>query len=205
MSVYKLSYFNLRARAEVARLLFAVAGKEYEDYRIDRTNEWPSLKSSTPLGNVPLLTVNGKVIPQSRAIERYLAREFGLYGKNNWENTMCDVVIEAINDVRPEVRTYFLEKDESRKIELSKHLAEVTLPKFTNFIETTLKDNGGQYLVGNELSLADLAVFDVIQQISIMWGNAIMDYSVDVKHHYERVMEVPRVKSWLENRPKTDR
>jgi hypothetical protein len=45
MDVYKLSYFNLRARAEVARLLFAVAGKEYEDYRIDRTNEWPSLKS----------------------------------------------------------------------------------------------------------------------------------------------------------------
>lgn len=45
MAVYKLSYFNLRARAEVARLLFAVAGKEYEDYRIDKTNEWPSLKS----------------------------------------------------------------------------------------------------------------------------------------------------------------
>lgn len=56
-----------------------------------------------------------------------------------------------------------------------------------------------------QLSLADLAVFDIIQQISIMWGNAIMDYSVDVKHHYERVMEMPRVKSWLENRPKTDR
>lgn len=29
---------------------------------------------------------------------------------------MCDVVIEAINDVRPEVRTYFLETDESRKV-----------------------------------------------------------------------------------------
>ena len=35
------------------------------------------LQIATPLGNVPLLTVNGKVIPQSRAIERYLAREFG--------------------------------------------------------------------------------------------------------------------------------
>jgi hypothetical protein len=35
------------------------------------------LQIVTPLGNVPLLTVNGKVIPQSRAIERYLAREFG--------------------------------------------------------------------------------------------------------------------------------
>ena len=39
------------------------------------------------------------------------------------------------------------------QIELSKHLAEVTLPKFTNFIETTLKDNGGQYLVGNEVCI----------------------------------------------------
>ena len=34
-SRYKLSYFRSRARAEHARLVFAYAGVDYEDIRID--------------------------------------------------------------------------------------------------------------------------------------------------------------------------
>ena len=45
MSTYKLTYFNLRGLAEQSRLLFALAGKEYEDERIDR-EKWPELKQS---------------------------------------------------------------------------------------------------------------------------------------------------------------
>ena len=40
---YKLTYFNLRARAELSRLVFAAAGVQYEDVRIDQSN-WPALK-----------------------------------------------------------------------------------------------------------------------------------------------------------------
>ena len=41
----KLTYFNLRGRAEVARLILAQAGAEYEDNRIER-EAWPALKPS---------------------------------------------------------------------------------------------------------------------------------------------------------------
>ena len=43
MPSYKLIYFNSRGAAEVSRLLFAVAGREYEDVRIPR-EEWPDKK-----------------------------------------------------------------------------------------------------------------------------------------------------------------
>lgn len=33
MSDYKLTYFNGRARAELTRLIFAVAGQKYKDER----------------------------------------------------------------------------------------------------------------------------------------------------------------------------
>ena len=39
----KLTYFNLRARAEIARLILAHAGEDYEDKRIE-FSDWPELK-----------------------------------------------------------------------------------------------------------------------------------------------------------------
>ena len=45
MPQYKLTYFNIRGRAEVPRLIFAHAGVEYEDHRI-KGEEWQALKPS---------------------------------------------------------------------------------------------------------------------------------------------------------------
>ena len=45
MTQYKLYYFDARGRAEYIRLIFALAGVEYEDYRVPR-DEWPEVKKS---------------------------------------------------------------------------------------------------------------------------------------------------------------
>ena len=45
MPQYKLTYFNLRGRGELIRLLFAYAGQEYEDFRFEIA-EWPEYKES---------------------------------------------------------------------------------------------------------------------------------------------------------------
>ena len=45
MPSYKLTYFDLRGRAELTRLLFALAGAEYDDCRING-EEWQKLKPS---------------------------------------------------------------------------------------------------------------------------------------------------------------
>lgn len=43
MANYKLTYFNGRARAETARLIFAKAAVKYEDVRINH-DDWPKYK-----------------------------------------------------------------------------------------------------------------------------------------------------------------
>merc|ERR1712168_181021 len=92
----KLTYFNLRARAEPARLLLAYAGVKYEDIRIpapwDNPSPWASMKPSTPYGQVPLIQWNGEIIAQSMAIARFLAAEFNLKGKNNLESAEIDEI-----------------------------------------------------------------------------------------------------------------
>ena len=42
---YKLIYFPLRARAEIARQIFAYAGKDYNE-EIITFEKWPALKNS---------------------------------------------------------------------------------------------------------------------------------------------------------------
>jgi len=42
---YKLTYFSGRGRAELSRLIFAQAGVQYEDVRIEG-DQWPQLKPS---------------------------------------------------------------------------------------------------------------------------------------------------------------
>ena len=45
MSTYKLTYFPVRARAEVIRFVFAQAEVKYEDVRIKK-EDWAELKPS---------------------------------------------------------------------------------------------------------------------------------------------------------------
>lgn len=52
------------------------------------------------MGQVPILEVDGKVLHQSPAITRYLGKQFGLAGANDWENLQIDIAYETINDLR---------------------------------------------------------------------------------------------------------
>ena len=45
MPQYRLHYFNIRGRAEVARYIMAVGDIEYEDVRFT-FEQWPELKKS---------------------------------------------------------------------------------------------------------------------------------------------------------------
>jgi prostaglandin-H2 D-isomerase / glutathione transferase len=52
------------------------------------------------MGQLPVLEVDGKVMYQSLAIGRFLAKKFGLYGGNAWEEYEVDNAIDSINDFR---------------------------------------------------------------------------------------------------------
>jgi len=52
-----------------------------------------------PFGKVPVLEVDGKRINQSVAICRYLAKQCGLAGKNDWESLEIDSAVDTIQDL----------------------------------------------------------------------------------------------------------
>lgn len=53
-----------------------------------------------PMGQLPILEVDGKRAHQSLACSRFLARQVGLVGGDDWENLQIDTVADTVNDFR---------------------------------------------------------------------------------------------------------
>ena len=99
MSDIKLTYFNLKGRAEIARLILSYSGKKFTDETLTGA-QFGAIKSTLPYGQLPLLNYNGQVLCQSISIARFLAKEFGLSGRNNVESAQADEIVDAVSDLQ---------------------------------------------------------------------------------------------------------
>lgn len=54
----------------------------------------------TPMGQVPVLEIDGIQINQSIAMARYVAKLVGLAGKNDWENLQIDIAVDNVIELR---------------------------------------------------------------------------------------------------------
>ena len=68
----KLVYFNIKARAEPTRLALHIAGIPFEDKRIAH-EEWPALKATMPLGQIPVSSAQPPAAAPQRAASQQLA------------------------------------------------------------------------------------------------------------------------------------
>merc|ERR550532_276457 len=198
----KLTYFNLKGRAELARLILAQAEVEYEDCRISR-EEWESVKPTTPLGKLPLLEVEGEVLAQSVAIARYLARQHGLAGNTEIAAAQADMVIDSLADLMGPVAAMMRESDEQKKADMKKSFSSETLPGWLTMLERLLTRRGGKHFAGGELTWADLAVFNVIENMN----GRLADFNIQDYPSLEgltgMVRDLPNINKWLRERPVT--
>jgi len=208
MSDYKLHYFNIRGKAELARLVFAAAGQDYQDLRYKSpmappdstiTLEWnDETKAATPLGQMPVLEVDGQKFCQQSAIARYLAKKFGLMGDDEIQAFKVDMVVETMwPDVAGKFTKFFFEKDEEKKAKMQEEALQA-MPKLLGNIAKWVE---GDFVLGDKLSLADLAIFDVLSNMlaaypDIQLPDALKQVMDNVKNH-------SNVKKWLDTRPET--
>ncbi|XP_057369493.1 probable glutathione S-transferase 7 [Daphnia carinata] len=205
MPVYKLHYFKSprRGRAELSRLILSQAGVEFEDIRFAHC-EWPAIKPITPFGHVPILEVDGQVLAQSNTIARYLAKRHGLAGKDDWEQALADMYAENIHDLLNAVAVPFTEKNPVKQKEMyQKFMRDVIVPHVAA-VEKQLKKNNTGFLVGNELTWADLAYYAYFSDfLEVKFGSAFLKNAPHLKALIDRVKELPNVKKWTEFRDST--
>ena len=120
-------------------------------------------KKINPLGGVPTLVHDGKIIPESFAIMEYLDEVFPqkpLFPKDAYTKARIRQVCEVINSfMHPmaNLRTlkYMEAKhgyDQNQKDGWAQHWVSQGL----EVLETTLKEFSGTYSFGNEITMADL-------------------------------------------------
>lgn len=207
MPVYKLTYFDLRAKGEVIRFLFALGGVKYEDIRYDY-NDWPNNKNSvsTPFGQLPILSIDGEVYCQSFPICRYLAEKFGYAGKTDLDRLKADMIVHCCEDMLQPLVKIRYEKDEKKKAELAAKFKDEELkPILTNFNKFVSENkHSGGYFVGDSLTWADLTFF---QYVTFIKSHAGFDSAPHIaafpklKALLEKVEKVPQIADWIAKRP----
>ncbi|XP_046392661.1 glutathione S-transferase-like [Ischnura elegans] len=198
---YKLTYFDLRGRGEAIRFILHHAGVAFEDNRFPK-EQWPAIKPTTPFGKVPVLEEDGKPITQSLSIERYLGRKFKLIGKDEWDALQCDIAAETLGDFHNQVVQAFFNPDAAKKDELKAAIIKDQVPIYLPKFDEQVKKNGG-FLVGGQLTWADLHFVATLQVSCDMLGSDVVAAFDNLKAHREKVLNLPHIKAWVAKRPTT--
>ncbi|KAG3110488.1 hypothetical protein PI125_g9982 [Phytophthora idaei] len=135
----KLTYFNFGGRARPIRLAFYVGGVPFEDNRVSN-EEFGALRGSLPLGQVPVLEVDGQVLTQTYAILRYAGRLGGLYPTSSaFAALKVDEMLHVLCEMGEQVIPSFQEKDANKKKAMREELGKITLPRYAACIEACLE------------------------------------------------------------------
>ncbi|XP_012939046.1 probable glutathione S-transferase 7 [Aplysia californica] len=205
-SKVKLYYFDFRGRGELIRLVLAAGGKEFEDVRIpnpfqtDLRSWFRGFKLKAPFGQAPWVEMDGKMYAQSLAIATFFAKEFGFYGRTNLERLVIDQVLQLIADLMLLGRECFLVTDTFEKDNMILSCRQKESPRCLGYLEHLLEESGTGSFVGTELSLADLAVFDLTTGFLAPLLPPLYPYPL-LRALVDRVRTDHRVKGYVDTRP----
>ena len=199
----RLIYFPTRGRAELIRLTLAEAGVAYEEENFVGADGFAALKASgrLPFGAVPLWhEPDGFNLAQSAAIACHIARGHGLHGKSARANARCDETVGTYDDVRAEFRKIMLADPEKRP-ELRAALVTTVLPRWFTMLEQRLASNlaGGDYMVGDAVTIADLAVWYLLETASDNGFGATFAGKTHLEALFARIGSRPRIAEYVKS------
>eukprot|EP00457_Paulinella_chromatophora_P007178 gb/GEZN01007199.1/.p1 GENE.gb/GEZN01007199.1/~~gb/GEZN01007199.1/.p1 ORF type:complete len:445 (+),score=92.21 gb/GEZN01007199.1/:29-1363(+) len=216
----QLKYFDAKGAAEVIRTLFAAAGVKYEDKRytfgfkdgmpkVEEQHEIDKLGGlfDENLQRLPVLTLaDGTTIGQSRAIERFVARDLGMVGRTELEAAAVDCYCEHVRDIRDawgKVRgSPFAPPNEETIAKKNKFYLE-DLPTWMKKLETVTDGEG--FTVGDTLTLSDVVLYVTLTQFFDDAEKVIAAYAdcPNIRAVVDKVGKNKGIKSWLANRPES--
>ena len=134
-------------------------------------------------------------LAQSKAIERYVAKQTGLMGKSDEEAALIDSIGELVNDLKTKYNAA-----KADHVQLTKFVNEV-LPLQLSFVEKFIDAYGSGYVIGNSVSLADIQLYNLLK-LSIPAEHKVIEIiSHKIASLLALVASIPGIKKWEDGRP----
>ncbi|XP_070589086.1 glutathione S-transferase 3-like [Erythrolamprus reginae] len=194
----KLYYFNGRGRMEQIRWLLAAAGVEFEEEFLETREQYEKLLQDGffLFQQTPMVEIDGMKLVQTRAILRYIATKYNLYGTNLKERALIDMYVEGTTDLTLFILSFpFLTpEDQERQLVTIK---EKSTKRYFPVYEKVLKDHGQEFLVGNRFSLADIHLFETILMTEEKIPTILNEFP-QLQAFKTRISRIPTIKKFME-------
>uniref|UniRef100_A0A2A4IXL3 glutathione transferase n=1 Tax=Heliothis virescens TaxID=7102 RepID=A0A2A4IXL3_HELVI len=189
-------YFDFNGLGEKIRYLLHYTGQEFEDVRHDITT-WPipEIKETLPFGQFPLYEEDGRVLCQSLAIAKYVARGTDLIPSDPWKQAQVDSAVYSIMDYNKHVVAAVHEPDPQKKIELRNKLFTEYIDYYFSRFEKLLKENGGYF--SGKLSWGEFVLCAAVDGTNFFFSTEIQKNYPAVKAVCEEIWNAPGVKEYI--------
>ncbi|NWI10052.1 GSTA1 transferase, partial [Crypturellus soui] len=194
----KLHYFNGRGRMETIRWLLAAAGVEFEEVFLETRDDLLRLQKSGDLmfQQVPMVEIDGMKMVETRAILNYIAAKHNLYGKDLKERALIDMYVESIVDLNDLVMRAPFQPADNKEQYFANTVDKATNRYFPAY-EKALKDHGQGFLVGNQLSRADVHLLESLLMAEELKPDILAKFPL-LQSFKARISNVPTIKKFLQ-------
>lgn len=218
---YELYYWpGIQGRGEFVRLALEEAGADYVDVarRAERSGMgMPALlrlldgdEVPFPPFAPPFLKAGEQLIGQTANILLFLGPRLGLAPAGEpgrlWchqlQLTLADLVSEAHDTHHPIASSLYYKDQKPEALRRAADFTQARMPKFLAYFERVLANNphGGDFLVGNALSYADLSLFQAIAGLRYAFPRTMHRLEADcprIVALHDRVAARPRIAAYL--------
>eukprot|EP00930_Biecheleria_cincta_P008550 TRINITY_DN11001_c0_g1_i1.p1 TRINITY_DN11001_c0_g1~~TRINITY_DN11001_c0_g1_i1.p1 ORF type:complete len:290 (-),score=46.49 TRINITY_DN11001_c0_g1_i1:33-842(-) len=225
-----LIYFPHRGRAESIRLTLAYAGVDWKEPEppVLSVTDGDSLRAmhnqggtvEYPFGQVPIFDDGTFRLSQGDAILRHLGRVHDLYGDTLEDKAMIDMAISGCFDMQSAYDAFcyghgFTPGTQIDYKKLSKYIEtrlEYSSAKDVKsggahfaFLDSFLARNGGKFMAGKRLSIADILLFSVVHVHLLPTTKAPdLDHAMRKLYkglcdHHDMIQDEPKIADYLKS------
>uniref|UniRef100_A0A8C3ETR7 glutathione transferase n=1 Tax=Corvus moneduloides TaxID=1196302 RepID=A0A8C3ETR7_CORMO len=194
----RLTYLNGRGRMEPIRWLLAAAGVEFEEVYLETKEQYDKLIKDGFLlfQQVPLVEIDGMKMVQTRAILSYIAGKYNLYGKDLKERALIDMYVEGMFDLN-ELLMYYVFQPADKKEQHFTNMMDKATNRYFPVFEKVLKEHGKDFLVGNQLSRADVQLLEIILMAEEFKPDILAKFPL-LQSFKATISNIPTIKKFLQ-------
>ena len=197
MAPYRLYYLNKRGRAEQVRLLLSELDQPYNEVHV-AGESLGELRARRPrvlwFGTVPMLEDGDFHLVQAPVILSYLARKHGIAPTRLEDASRADAIAWGAEDLRIEYFDVWRDDSAALQAKLVRgSWSDRYLPGFDDLLE----QSGTGFLVGDRLSHADIAVWDILDSMTTWVAGANLDGFPRLAAFYAAIKARPRIAAYL--------